>query len=84
QLDSRGPLAAQQALIRQAKAAGLRPDPRLLSSYRQGVRNVERLWKDVFRAQVGRLDTRGDLGTLATIAVKAYPKWKDFLAQVHG
>jgi hypothetical protein len=79
QLDSRGRLAAQQTLILQARKAGLKPDPRLLDSYRQGVAKVERLWKEVFRAQAARLDTRSDLGTLATINVKAYPTWRRFV-----
>ncbi|MBI4024929.1 MAG: hypothetical protein HY360_08100 [Verrucomicrobia bacterium] len=43
---------------------------------------VERLWKEVFRAQAARLDTRSDLGTLATINVKAWPKWKEFVKAV--
>jgi hypothetical protein len=82
ELDSRGRLAAQQLLIRQAQADGLRPDPRLRAEYRRGVAHVERLWRQLFRAQARRLDTRSDLGTLATINTKAYPKWQEVVNAV--
>lgn len=79
QLDWLGPLELQQKLIRSARTNGYPPDPRLLADYRKGVARIERLWKEVFRAQERRLDTRSDIGTLATIILKAHIKWQEFL-----
>jgi hypothetical protein len=82
QLDTRGHLAAQQSIIQTTRANGLKPDPRLVRDYQRGVANVERLWKRVFAALARRLDTRSDFGTLATVIIKAYAKWKEFRAAV--
>ncbi|MBI4026874.1 MAG: hypothetical protein HY360_17955 [Verrucomicrobia bacterium] len=77
-MDSRGRLAAQQALLRQAGSENLRPDPRLVASYKKNVAEADRFWKIVFKAHAARLDTRSDLGNLAIINVKAYHAWKKF------
>lgn len=77
-LMSGGWLSLMRELIEESRALHLQPDPRLSAQYEAGLRKVEALWQSVFAAQVSRLQTRGDLGNLATINLKAYEAWRRF------
>jgi hypothetical protein len=78
QLAPGGRLLLQQELLTETKTLGLRPERALLAAYRRGLRQIEATWRRVFAAQAARLDTRGDLGNLVNLNIKAYQAWKKF------
>lgn len=78
ELATGGRLQRQQELLKETQSLGLKADARLLADYRRGLRRVEVTWRQLFSAQIARLDTRGDLGNLANMNIKAYQAWKQF------
>jgi L-proline amide hydrolase len=73
-----GKLKQQQELLKEGAALRLKPDPRLVAEYKKGLRRIEGIWKQVFDAQIRRLDTQGDFGNLANINLKADQAWIQF------
>jgi len=78
-LAPRGALNRQQELINETVHLGIKPDSRLLYSFEAGIKTVEKLWKEVFHAQINRLDAQGDYGNLVNLNIKGYEAWKIFL-----
>jgi hypothetical protein len=75
-----GILQLQQQHIGESRRLGLKPDRHLLSSYRNNIAKIDQLWREVFRAQIARLDAQSDYGNLVNLNIKAYQAWKTFKA----
>jgi hypothetical protein len=73
-----GRMFALHDLLLNQHLSGLALDRVTVRAAREEVRAIECAWEQVFAAQVARLDTRGDLGNLATLNLKAYHAWDTF------
>jgi hypothetical protein len=82
ELVSKGPLRNIHNSIAEARSAGIEPEAVLIRAGQDGLRRIDATWAEVFDAQIRRLDTRGDLGNLANLNLKAWQAWKKFRAEL--